>query len=92
MKGTVEEELDVKFLFEQIGAALGIAEIFGDIATGLHLEGDGTALKGGAQAENALTVGVVESLGEADDGSQTAGDALVVAVEPGISGVLAVGC
>ena len=90
MKGTMEENSDVKFLFEKIGTALGIPEVLGDITAGYHLKSDRTPLKGSVQAENALAMGVVQSLGNANDGSKAAGDALVGIGEPGISGVMAV--
>jgi hypothetical protein len=89
--GAAEEELEVKLLFNEVGAALSVAEIFGNIAAGLHLKCDSTALKGCAQAKNSLAVGVVETLSDADDGREAAGDALVVVGEPGIGGVVAVG-
>jgi hypothetical protein len=91
VKGPAEEKLQMKFLFEKVGAALGIAEIFGDIATGLDLKGNGTALKGGVETENALAMGVVKALGNADHSSKTARDALVIVGKPGISGMMAVG-
>ena len=87
----MEEELDVKFLLEEIGAALGITKIFGNVATGLHLKSDGSALKGGVQVENALAVGMVQPLGDAGDGSETARDAFVGVVEAGIGGVMVIG-
>ena len=87
----MEEELDVEFLLEKVGAALGVAEIFSDIATGFHLKCDGATLKGGAQAENTLAVGMIKSLSDPDDGGKTARDAFVIVVETGISGVMAVG-
>jgi len=81
----------VEFLFEQVGAPLGIPEVFRDVATSLHLNSYPTALEGSVQAQDALTVGVVQALGDADEGSETASDALVSVVERGISGMVAVG-
>ena len=63
-----EEELEVEFFFEEVGAAFGVANIFGDVATRLDLESDRTALKGGAQAEDALAVRMVEAFCDADEG------------------------
>lgn len=87
----VKEELDVKFLLEEIGAALGITKIFGNVATGLYLKSDGSALKGGVQVEDALAVGMVQPLGDAGDGSETARDAFVGVVEVGIGRVMVIG-
>lgn len=42
-----EEELEVEFSFEEVGAALGVAEIFGDVTASFDLKSDGTALEGG---------------------------------------------
>jgi hypothetical protein len=59
VKGAVEENSDVEFLFEKIGTTLGIPEILGDITTAHHLKSDRASLKGGIQAQNALAMGVV---------------------------------
>ena len=40
-----EEEAEVEFFFEEISAALGIAQIFGYVATGFDMEGDATPLE-----------------------------------------------
>jgi hypothetical protein len=58
--------LEVEFFFEEVGAAFGITEIFGDIATCLDLEGDRTALESGAEAEDALAVRMVEPFRDAN--------------------------
>ena len=63
--GTAEEELEVEFFFEEVGAALGIAKIFGDIAACFDLESDRAALERGVETKDALAVGVVEPLGDA---------------------------
>ena len=89
--GAAEVELNVEFLFEQIGAALGITEIFGHVAAGLHLEGDGSALEGGMQTQNTLQMGVVQAFGDADNGGKSPRDALVVVIESGIRTVMAGG-
>ena len=61
-----EVEFDVEFAFEEIGAAFGIAKIFGDIAASVDFERDSAALEGGTHGLDALAMGVVESLGDAD--------------------------
>ncbi len=71
----------MKFLFEEVGASFGIAEIFGNIAAGLDLEGDGAALEGGTEAEDALAVGMVKAFGDANEGGEATGDALVVVIQ-----------
>lgn len=60
-----EVEFDVEFAFEEIGAAFGIAKIFGDIAASVDFERNSAALEGGAHGLDALAMGVVESLGDA---------------------------
>ena len=66
MVRAAKEELEVELFFEEIGAAFGIAKVFGNIAAGLDLEGNGAALKGGVKGENTLPVGMVETFGNAD--------------------------
>jgi hypothetical protein len=90
VKRAAVEELDMEFFFEEAGAALGVAEIFGYVAVSLHLKSDGASLEGGVQAENSLAVGMVQPFGDAHDGSEAARDALVDVDEAGISGVMAV--
>ena len=86
-----EVESDVEFFFEEIGAALGVAKIFGDIAASLDFERDGAALEGSAHGLDALAMGMVEALGNADEGSESACDALVIVVECGVRGMVPVG-
>lgn len=43
--GLAEIEFYVEFFFEEIGAAFGVAQIFGDIASSFYLNGDGIALE-----------------------------------------------
>jgi len=82
--------MGVEFAFKQGRAAFGVADIFGGVAAGAELDGDGAALEGGAEILNALAVGVIETFGDAEDGGEAAGDALVVVVERGVSGVVGV--
>ena len=89
--GAAEVEVDVEFFFEEVGAALGIAKVFGDIAASLHLKSDGAALKSGVQIENPLEMGMIEAFGDADESGEAAGDALVIVVEHGIGGMMAGG-
>jgi hypothetical protein len=89
--GGAEVEVGVEFAFEEVGAALGVADVFGGVAAGAELDGDGTALERGAEVLDALAVGVIEAFGDAEDGGEAAGDALVIVVEGGIGGVIGVG-
>ena len=89
--GAAEEELEVEFFFEEIGGALSVAKVFGDIAAGVDLDGDTAALEGSAEAFDALAVRMIETFGDADDGGDAASDAFVVVVEGGIAGMVAVG-
>jgi hypothetical protein len=43
--GLAEVEADVEFFFEEVGAAGGVAQVFGGVAAGFYLEADGAALK-----------------------------------------------
>lgn len=81
----------MEFFFEEVGAALGIAKIFGGIAASLDLEGDGTPLKGGVEIEDALAMRMVQAFGDADEGGEAAGDALVIVIEDRIGGMVASG-
>jgi len=84
-----EEELEVELFFEEVGAALGIPQIFGNVATGFDLEGDATFLEGSAHIEDALAMRMVEPFGDAEEGSETACNALVVVIETGVGGMMA---
>ena len=55
------------------------------------MAGYGAALEGGAEILDSLAMGVVESLGNAEDGGEAADDALFAVVERGIGGVIVVG-
>ncbi len=87
----VEVEFDVEFFFEEVRTAFGIAEVFGDVAAGVDFKSDGATLEGSAHALDALAMRVIETFGNADERGEAAGDALVVIVEGGIGGVMAVG-
>jgi hypothetical protein len=80
----------VKFFFKQIGATLGVANIFRYVPARLNLESNSAALKGGAQAENTLAVRVVEAFRDANQGGQASRDALFIVVEGGIGGMMPV--
>jgi len=71
----------VEFALEEGGAAFGVADVFGGVAAGAELDGDGAALEGSAEVLNALAVGVIEAFGDAEDGGEAARDALVAVVE-----------
>jgi len=86
-----EVEFDVKLSLKEVGAAFGIAKIFGDIAASVDFEGDGTALEGSAHGLDALAMRVVEALGNANERGKTACDALVAIVEDGVGGMVSIG-
>ena len=67
--GGAEVEVGVEFAFEEGGAAFGVTNVFGSVAADAELDGDGTALEGGAQVLDTLAVRVVEAFGDAKDGS-----------------------
>ena len=56
----------------------------------MDLDGDTAALEGSAETFDALAVRMIETFGDADDGGNAASDALVVVVERGIAGMVAV--
>ena len=89
--GLAEVEADVEFLFEEVGAAGGVAEVFGGVAAGFDLEAYGAALEGGVDVVDALAMRVIESFGDAKDRGQAAGHALVEVGQGGISLVMAGG-
>jgi len=86
-----EVEVGVEFAFEEGGAAFGVANVFGGFAADAELDGYGAALERGAEILDALTVGMVEAFGDAEDGSESAGDAFVAVIESGVAGVIGVG-
>jgi len=49
----------VEFAFEEGGVSFGVANVFGGVATGAELDGDGAALEGGAHVLDALAMGVI---------------------------------
>src|SRR5580692_8287921 len=89
--GGAEVEVSVEFALEEGGAALGVADVFGGVATDAELDGYGAALERGAEILNALAVGVIEAFGDAEDGGEATRDALVIVVEGGVAGVIGVG-
>ena len=66
--GGAEVEVGVEFAFEESGAALGVADVFGGVAADAKLDGYGAALEGGAEILDALTMGVVEAFGDTENG------------------------
>ena len=76
-----EKHADVKFFFEELGAAVGIAQVFGGVAASADLNADGAALKGSIDTGDPLTMGVVKRFGDANDGGEAACDALVVGIQ-----------
>src|SRR5208337_966765 len=87
--GAAEIDLDVEFLFKEVGAALRVAQVFGGIAAGVDLQSDAAALERRANIFHALAMRVVQPFGDAQNGSEAPRDALVVVVERGISGMVA---
>src|SRR5208337_129718 len=84
-----EIDLDVEFLFKEVGAALGIAQVFGGVAAGVDLQCDAAALERRANLIHALAMRVVEAFGDTQNRGQAARGALVVVVERGVSGMVA---
>lgn len=76
-----EKHAHVKFFFEELGAAIGVAEIFGGVTAGADLDADGAALEGSVDVGDPLSMRVVERFRDANDGGQAAGDALVVGIQ-----------
>ena len=74
--GGAEVEVGVEFAFEEGGAAFGVADVFGGVAAGAELNGDGATLEGGTEVLDALAMGVIEGFGDAENCSEAAGDAL----------------
>src|ERR1700722_6491831 len=52
--GGAEVEVGVEFAFEEGGAAFGVADVFGGVATHAKLDGYCAALEGGAEILDAL--------------------------------------
>ena len=74
-------KLHVKFLLKEIGASFGVAQVLGGVATSFDLKGDSASMEGSAQRLDTLPMRVIQTLGDAHNRGQTAGDALVVAVQ-----------
>jgi hypothetical protein len=81
----------VELFLKEVGAALGITEIFVYVASGFDLDSDAAALEGSPETENALAMGVVEALRNAKERGEAASDPLVVVVQGGIGRVVAGG-
>ena len=81
----------VKFVFEEVRAAFGVADVFGGVAAGAELDGDGATLERGPEVLDTLAMGVIKAFGDAENCSEAAGDALVAVVESGVGGVIGVG-
>jgi hypothetical protein len=81
----------VKLFFKEVGATLGIAEIFVYIASCFDLDGDAAALERRTKTKNTLAMGVVEALRNAKERGEAASDPFVVVVQGGIGRVVAGG-
>ena len=75
--GLAEVQAYVEVLFEEIGAAVGVAQILGGISTGFYLQAHGAALEGRLNTGDALAVGVIQAFGDAQNGGQAASRAFV---------------
>ena len=75
--GLAKEQTHVKFFFEEIGAAVGVAQIFRSVAAGFYLQAHGAALEGGLNIGDTLAMRVIEALGDAQNRGQAAGHAFV---------------
>src|SRR5450432_1310387 len=89
--GLAEIKFYVELFFEEFGAALGVAKVFGYVVTGIYFYGNGVFLKRRMEAMDALAVGVIQTFGDANDGGETPGDTLVVVVERGVGGMVVCG-
>ena len=78
----------MKFLLEQFGAAIGIAQIFGGVALRGYLQADSATLERRAQIGNALPMGVIERLRNAENRRQAPCDPLIVIVQRRIRHVM----
>jgi len=67
----------VKFLFEEIGAAVSVAQVLGGITAGFDLEADGAALERSLNSGDALAMRVIKTFGDAQDGGEAASHAFV---------------
>jgi len=81
----------VKFVFEEVRAAFGVADVFPGVAAGAELDGDSATLERGPEVLDTLAMGVIKAFGDAENCSEAAGDALVAVVESGVGGVIGVG-
>ena len=86
-----EIQLNVEFFFKKVGAAFGVSQVLSGVAVRLDLKGNGSAVKGSVQRLDALAVRVIEAFGDAHDRGQTPGNALVVAVQGRVGGMVAGG-
>ena len=87
--GPAEIDLNVEFLFKEVGAALRVAQVFRGVAAGVNLQRDAAALERRANILNALAMRVVQPFGDAQNGGEAPRDALVVVVERGIRRMVA---
>ena len=72
--GAAKIDLDVEFLFKEVGAALRVAQVFGGIAAGVDLQCDATALERRANIFNTLAMRVVQPFRDAQNGGQAPRD------------------
>ena len=74
--GLAKIKLEMEFLFEEIGAALSVADVFGDVSAGGDFDGNRITLERCSELLDALAMRVIESLSNAKDRGEAAGDAL----------------
>jgi hypothetical protein len=72
-----EMQTYVKFFLEKLGAAFGIAQIFGSITVRFYLHAHRALLEGDSESSDALPVSMVQALGDAENRSEPACDAFV---------------
>src|SRR5262245_15721011 len=68
-----EVEFGMKFLFEKLRATARVADVFAGLATCLQVQTYCSSLKRGSNRADALAVGMIQSLGDADQRSQPSG-------------------
>jgi len=84
-----EMQTYVKFFLEKLGAAFGIAQIFGSITVRFYLHAHRALLEGDSESSDALPVSMVQALGDAENRSEPACDAFVGVAQRGVRGVMA---
>jgi len=78
----------VKFLFEELGAAVRVEQIFCSISPRSDLQAYGSVLKRAANLHDALAMGMIQRFGNSQDRGETPRNSLVAVIERGIGEVV----